>query len=188
MDKYSESVSATLTAIKNSKIRSKREKLIENLLNMTLNHFDRVARFKLADLLYLDDVLSMMYRKAILYIDSYDGVSNGYGWMYTILVKTIYTVNLAVKKYRDHEVCIDDIVEPSANDNGVLRVGIMLALESADEIDRDIILMYYYEDMSIREIGEKLNLSKSAISYRKTRAEQHIKYFFENYYRHALDN
>lgn len=63
MDKYSESVSATLTAIKYSKIRSKREKLIENLLNMTLNHFDRVARFKLADLSYLDDVLSMMYRK-----------------------------------------------------------------------------------------------------------------------------
>lgn len=187
MDQYSDSVSATLMAIKLCKTKSKRNKYVKQLLDLTLNHFDRVARFKLADRSYLDDVLSVMYRKAVMYIDSYDGVSNGYGWLYSIMIKTVYTVNCAVKKYRNNVVSIDDIAEPSVRDTGELRSGIMLALEDADDIDRNIILMYYYDRMSLREIAEKLKMSKSAVSYRKARAELLIREFFENFYSRTLD-
>lgn len=187
MDQYSDKVSATLTAIKLCRSRGRLNRLVKNLLNLTLNHFDRVARFKLADRSYLEDVLSVMYRKAVMCIDTYDGVSNGYGWLYSILIKTIYTVNRAVKNYRTNEVPIDEVPEPSVRNTGELRAGIMLALESADSVDRDIIIMYYYDQMSLREIGEKLNMSKSAVSYRKERAELLVKDFFENFYSRALD-
>jgi RNA polymerase sigma-70 factor (ECF subfamily) len=56
-----------------------------------------------------------------------------------------------------------------------LQRKLQLVLAELDEIDREVILMRYYEQLSNQEVAEALNLSEAAASMRHLRALRRLK-------------
>ena len=65
------------------------------------------------------------------------------------------------------------------NDIPVRDAHIADALTLLPKEKRDIILLSYFLDMPDREIGEKLNMLRNTVQYRRTGALQQLKIFME---------
>lgn len=94
-------------------------------------------------------------------------------WMFKILVNTCYEM-LRSKK----EVCsIEDYTEilPSKEMDISLSIAVKQAIRSLDETYRSVVLLYYFEDFSVKEIAEILGITGIAVKKRLSRARQQLK-------------
>ncbi len=72
---------------------------------------------------------------------------------------------------------LEAVAEPMAN---VQRAplddeGLQLALNSLPEEFRTVLLLFYFEDLSYREIAERLELSIGTVMSRLSRGKQHLR-------------
>jgi RNA polymerase sigma factor (sigma-70 family) len=104
-----------------------------------------------------------------------------------------------MKRLRDKEVSISDLSEQELDrlsttdeyflseqtfnvldrDVIVKNESIAEALRNLPERSRDIILLYYFLELSDGEIGEKLNMIRSTVQYRRTTTLQELKKIME---------
>lgn len=96
-------------------------------------------------------------------------------WLFMI-VRNLYRRKLRDQK-PDRQVTLEAVAEPMAN---VQRAplddeGLQLALNSLPEEFRTVLLLFYFEDLSYREIAERLELSIGTVMSRLSRGKQHLR-------------
>lgn len=165
----------TVTKILNSVKHGNTEKMDE-LYNMTFNHFYGYALVKLWNKSHAEDAVMSMYENIMKYLDSFDADKGGIGWMFTILKRIIYKLNYEEKELQQYERQITDEQYLKDLDQMYETVGLADAVSNLDSIDKKIVFMYYFERRTLDEIAETLGLSTSAIHKRK----QHILDNFRN--------
>jgi RNA polymerase sigma factor (sigma-70 family) len=104
-----------------------------------------------------------------------------------------------IKRLRDKEVSFSELTEREleqlsttdeyfkaeqifsvfGNDIIVNDDGVAEALRTLPERNRDIILLYYFLELSDGEIGKKLNMIRSTVQYRRTSTLQELKKLME---------
>lgn len=94
-------------------------------------------------------------------------------WLFKILVNTCYEM---LRSKRD-SVSIDDYAEvlPSRETDLSLALTIRQAVRSLDEDYRSVVLLYYFEDFSVKEIAGILGITGIAVKKRLSRARQRLK-------------
>jgi len=117
----------------------------------------------------------------------------------TVLRNEVRNYYAEVKRLRDKEISLSDIsaqelvqlstmdtyfatehiFDVVGNDVFVSDIGIAEALRNLPERNRDIILLYYFLDLSDDEIGKKLNMIRSTVQYRRTNTLQKLKKIME---------
>jgi len=96
-------------------------------------------------------------------------------WLFMI-VRNLYRRKLRDQK-PDRQVTLEAVAEPSAD---VERTplddeGLQLALDSLPEEFRTVLLLFYFEDLSYREIAERLELPIGTVMSRLSRGKQHLR-------------
>ncbi len=94
-------------------------------------------------------------------------------WMFKILINTCYEI-LRRKK----DICsIDAYAEilPSKSMDIPLSVAVRQAIQELDETYRSVVILYYFEDFSVKEIAEILGITSIAVKKRMSRARQKLK-------------
>jgi len=135
-----------------------------------------------------EDATQDIFIKILMNLSKFSGKSKFSTWVYSITYN--YCIDLIRRKKKDPSVLVEDIVESNdpaeeVEDQFLLETNIKRLKVILEEIpvgDKSILLMKYQDSLSIKEIGEMLNKSESAIKMKIKRAKLKFKKsYYEKY-------
>ena len=135
---------------------------------------DMLFRIAYAELLKREDAEDAVQEVFIKYLRrpvSFREREHEKAWFIRVTVNVCHDM-YRKRKERDYTP-IDQVTHiPDAGEDGI---GIISNVLSMPEKFKTVILLYYFEDMSVEERGESLGLSKSAVKMRLARGREYLK-------------
>ncbi len=137
------------------------------------------------------DAMQDIFVKILLNLSKFSGKSRFSTWIYSITYN--YCIDTIRKKKKDPLVTVDDLTnqydkEAEIDDSFILETNVKRLKIILDEIplkDKTILLMKYQDEMSIKEIGQLLDKSESAIKMKIKRAKQKFKKTYYEIYKES---
>lgn len=124
-----------------------------------------------------EDIVQESFVKAYSSIQQLKDLSRPFPWLVRIVINECYTVMRRKKRESPVEtmpeqtsVSTEDIYMQHADNQEVYR-----AVMSLPEKYRTPIILFYFEDLSIREIGDVLGLGEGAVKTRLSRGRERLK-------------
>lgn len=101
-------------------------------------------------------------------------------WLYTVTRRTaIGIIRKESRRQLREQIAIEmQTMNATANDWTQIEPLIDDAMAALDETDRTAILLRYFENKNLREVGEQLNISDDAAQKRVSRAVERLREFF----------
>ena len=145
----------------------------------------RYVRGKVASTADAEDVTSEIFLKVLSSLDSYDEEKSTLStWIYTI------THNTVCNYYREQSKralsldenapgsCTDDVMTEIENE--ILKENLAIALETLTEREQDIIVLYYYHEIPLRDIAIKMGITYTNAKFIKHQAISKLKLAMKN--------
>ena len=168
---YNEELNECLAAIK-----SGNQTQFYNLVQLTYTRLIGVARSYLIDKSCAEAVMSDLYYKIYLYADHYDTSKDAYTYLWQIVKRIAYDYD---KKYlKNPTVNVEDIPVFDTTDqftSAITKMDIVAALKKVGHINAMIMIWTYRDGLTQEEIGEMLNITKSAVNQRLTKTKDRLK-------------
>ena len=125
-----------------------------------------------------EDLTEEIFLKVLSSLDAYDREKSSLStWIYTIAHNTICNFYRDLQRHPLPELVLpaqaDDVIEEIENE--ILKEALALALESLPEREQDIILMYYYYDLPLRDIALKMGITYTNAKFIKHQAIAKLK-------------
>lgn len=139
-----------------------------------------VARYYLVDKSYCEDVISEVFQKIYLYINSYDESKDGYNWICRITENIAYNFNYKTSQNPDITEPDPILEEAALMDAAERRADLFRAIDKLDPESRELIYLYYFLGNSYSEIGKKLHISKVAVKKKIDKILSKLKIFIES--------
>ena len=158
MSKFAKEVNRYLKKIK---CGDRSQEALKKLYDVTSNHLQIVAKVYLRNKSYADDVVIETFQKAFLYIDSFDETQDGYNWLCKIAQRIAYNYNKKFDNAIEVETQKTSYYDFEPDD---MNIELSYALDRLDEKSRQIIIMYYFLDYTLDEIGKRINRDKTSVS------------------------
>ena len=133
-----------------------------------------------------EDVTSEIFWRVLSSLDSYDEEKSTLStWIYTI------THNTVCNYYRERSkrvLSLDENAPCSDTDDGViseieneiLKENLAIALENLTEREQDIIVLYYYHEIPLRDIAIKMGITYTNAKFIKHQAIGKLKLAMKN--------
>ena len=146
----------------------------------------RYVRGKVRNLADAEDVTSEIFCRVLSSLDSYDEEKSTLStWIYTI------THNTVCNFYREQSkraLSLDENALPSDTDDGViseieneiLKENLAKALETLTEREQDIIVLYYYHEIPLRDIAIKMGITYTNAKFIKHQAIGKLRLAMQN--------
>ncbi len=147
---------------------------LEALFDLTKKPLFCVAKTYLFDKSKAEDVLSEVYLKVVNSAKGFDKSKNGYNWLYEITKNTALNEN---RKDKNNVITPleDNVPVYECFDGLINRVAVEGALSGLLPEERRIIYEYFFEKKTVREIADRLHISKSSAHGRITVILQKLK-------------
>ena len=144
----------------------------------------RYVRGKVASTADAEDVTSEIFLKVLSSLDSYDEEKSTLStWIYTI------THNTVCNYYRERSkraLSLDENALYSDADgvmaeieNEILKENLAKALETLTEREQDIIVLYYYHEIPLRDIAIKMGITYTNAKFIKHQAINKLKHIMK---------
>lgn len=133
----------------------------EEVFNLYHNKIESLIYSKVSDVYLAQDLTSEVFLKIYKKLDSYDEEKASIGtWIYTIANNTVidYFRTRKVTEEVPEEVASMDEVDEEIMREDMLK-SLAIALKKLSEKERDVIILRYYDDMSLKDISEKMGIS-----------------------------
>ncbi|MBS4026187.1 MAG: sigma-70 family RNA polymerase sigma factor [Clostridia bacterium] len=158
------------------KLKRKEEDAFEEVVNTYANKLFKVCYLILKDEKEAEDVVQETFIKVFKNISSFRGDSSIYTWIYRIALnisRDVIRKRQEFLSFKDEWVGEDDVEETVEHsiDREILRS----SLESLNHIYSECLILYYFEDLSIKEISEVLEESEGTIKSKLSRGRKLLK-------------
>ena len=152
---------------------------LETLVERYQEQVVRVCFLYLRDKTLAEDAAQETFIKAYRAMDSFRGDSGEKTWIMKIAMRTCFDMNRSAWfRYFNRRVTPDMIPEAAVpfeeSDDMLVRAVTALPLRL-----REVILLYYYQGMSVNETAEVLGISQSSVSGRLKRSREKLKAMIE---------
>lgn len=159
---------------------SSREENLRRLMALHKNDLMRLCYVYLRDAALAEDAVQETFIKAYQALDRFRSGSSERTWLTRIAINTCKDMKRnSWFRLFDRRVTLDQLPEPVGScltpDDGQLMEDIL----NLPDREKDVVLMYYYQGMSVREIGEALDLAVSTVSKRLDKARQRLRGMLE---------
>ena len=146
----------------------------------------RYVRGKVRNLADAEDVTSEIFLRVQTSLDSYDEEKSTLStWIYTI------THNTVCNYYREQSrraLSLDENALCSDTDDGVvaeieneiLKENLAIALETLTEREQDIVVLYYYHEIPLRDIAIKMGVTYTNAKFIKHQAISKLRLAMQN--------
>lgn len=163
---------------------SVREETLRRLMSLYKNDLMRLSYVYLKDAALAEDAVQETFIKAYQSLDGFRGASGERTWLTRIAINTCKDMKRnSWFRLFDRRVSLDQLPEKFwsflTEDDGWLMEDIL----NLPDREKDVVLMYYYQGMSVREIGDALNLNASSVSKRLEKARRRLRGILEGGYR-----
>lgn len=139
----------------------------------------RMCYMVLRDRQQAEDAVQETFFKAYRAMDDFRGASSGKTWLVTIAMNTCRDMRRSAwLRYVDRRVTPEDLPEailPPEEDDRELTVRVM---ELPPKL-REVVVLYYYQDMTMVEIAKALRLAQSTVTTRLKRAREKLREVLE---------
>jgi RNA polymerase sigma-70 factor (ECF subfamily) len=119
-----------------------------------------------------EDLVQELYLKLYRYLGSYEE-RGGFSSFFYSVARSIYADWVKKKKVQSKDAEFEAQSKGSDNDsfaNSILKMELFEALRKLDETDREIIILYFFQDLKNEEIAQALNMTVENVKVRKHRA------------------
>lgn len=138
------------------------------------------------------DATQEIFMKILLNLSKFSGKSKFSTWIYSITYN--FCIDVIRRAKKDPSLLVDDIetkhdVVDDIEDTYLLELKVSrlkVILEEIPTMDKSFLLMKYQDEMSIKEIGEILDKSESAIKMKIKRAKQKFRKTFKDKYKEEI--
>ncbi len=146
-----------------------------NLVSEYQSQLRRLCCVILKDVQLAEDAVQETFLKVYRSMESFRRDSSERTWITRIAVNTCRDMMKSRWfRYMDRNVKIEDLPEPetpeAAEDSGLAEAVIRLPVKQ-----REVVLLYYYQDMSMQEISDILQISVSNVSRRLESARKSLR-------------
>lgn len=164
-----------------SRLKENGEKMTEREMNRLIDSYGndllRLCTLYLKDKYLAEDALQETYIKVWQKYSSYKGLSNEKTWITRIAINTCKNY-LRTSWFSKTETT--DLMEIIHVENDCYRqvdesIDLMNAILSLKEKYRVVMLMYYYQEFSVKEIADVLNTKQSTVLSLLRRGRNHLK-------------
>ena len=97
-------------------------------------------------------------------------------WIFKILVNECYKI----LKMRTYTLDIEEIEVPAQEDAGEQKTVLWESVLALEMTYRTVIILYYYENMSVKDIAKVLGLTADAVKQRLSRARKMLREILES--------
>lgn len=126
-----------------------------------------------------EDLCEDVFVKVFEHIDTYDETKAAVStWIYTIahnIVIDYYRANRIQVELDENQAVEDNVLENICQDETLEQLA--CALEKLPQQERDIIILHYYKNMKLKEIGIALDISYSYTKLLHAKAIKQLKDF-----------
>ena len=146
----------------------------------------RYVRGKVASTADAEDVTSEIFWRVQTSLGSYDEEKATLStWIYTITHNTVCNYYREQSKralsLEENALCSDtDDGVMSEIENEVLKENLAIALENLTEREQDIIVLYYYREIPLRDIAIKMGITYTNAKFMKHQAISKLKLAMKN--------
>ena len=134
--------------------------------------------FYLNDHALAEDAMQETFLKAYRSLDQFKNKSTAKTWLMRIAINTCKDIlKSAWYRHTDHHISLDSLPEQSAWDHQADTLYQRICALPLRE--RDIIQLYYYQDMTLEEIGKVLHITPSCVSRKLKRARSLLRKILE---------
>lgn len=153
------------------------EKALDIFVRKYYEEIYKYCRFHCFDKAYAEDMAQETFLKFFANLPAYHFKGKTKNYLYTIagnLCKDFYN------KKKDLPVQEDEFMQSVATDHmdSILdKVMVETALKSLPKELYEVIILYYFQELKIKEISDVLHISLSLVKYRLTQAKKKMKEF-----------
>ena len=146
----------------------------------------RYVRGKVASTADAEDVTSEIFWRVLSSLDSYDEEKSTLStWIYTITHNTVCNYYRERSKralsLEENALCSDtDDGVVAEIENEILKENLAIALETLTEREQDIIVLYYYHEIPLRDIAIKMSITYTNAKFIKHQAISKLKLAMKN--------
>lgn len=139
----------------------------------------RICYMILRDEALAEDAVQETFLKAYKALHTFRGESSEKTWLFRIGVNVCRDMRRGRWfRYIDRRVTPETLPIPAAEAEEE-HLDLSRAIHQLKDRDKEIILLYYYQNMNIRDIAQTLDLAPSSVSNRLTKARTHLKNLLE---------
>ena len=156
-----------------------KRQLLEQLVEAHQASLLRTCYLYLRDPMQAEDAVQETYLKAWRSLDSFHGDSSGKTWLLRIALNTCHDMRKSGwHRLFDRRITPDMLPEavapPQEQDDSLLTSVMNLPPRL-----REVVLLYYYHNLSTVEIGDVLGIARSSVSTRLQRARARLRTVLE---------
>lgn len=146
--------------------------LMEQLMDDYGDYLKNTAYYMLGDLQLAEDLTQETFFSFYQNHHRFRKEASYKTYLYRILMNHI---KMHHRKHKLHAVPIDSVsIDPllaiNVEDLMISHIDLLTCIESLSKKDRDIIILYYFNDLSIEDISQVISANKSTVKMRLKRA------------------
>lgn len=159
-------------------LKKGKEEAYYELINLYGNKLLKTIYLMIKDEKEAEDIVQETFIRVYKYIKNFKGESSLYTWIYRIahnVTMDFLKSSIPTIPYEDYFESNDDIEEST-----ILNIeieSIKIALDNLNFIYKQVLILFYFEELSIKEISEVLGEKEGTIKSRLSRGRVELKSF-----------
>lgn len=154
---------------------SEREESIRQMIGVNQTALLRMCYLYLHDVQLAEDAVQETFIKALRAWDSFRGESSVRTWLTRIAMRTCMDMRRGFWFRHVERRVTPELLPDRAQEAEEDESALTLAVMNLSKKEREVVLLYYYQDLNMKEIAETLGVTQPTVSYRLRRAKEKLR-------------
>lgn len=154
---------------------SERDMSIRQMIDENQTALLRMCYIYLHDVQLAEDAVQETFIKAVRAWDSFRGEAGVRTWLTRIAMRTCMDMRRGFWFRRVDRRVTPEMLPDRAQEAEEGESALTLAVMNLPKKEREVILLYYYQDMNMKDIAETLGVTQPTVSYRLRRAKEKLR-------------
>ena len=154
---------------------SERDMSIRQMIDENQTALLRMCYLYLHDVQLAEDAVQETFIKAVRAWDSFRGEAGVRTWLTRIAMRTCMDMRRGFWFRRVDRRVTPEMLPDRAQEAEEGESALTLAVMNLPKKEREVILLYYYQDMNMKDIAETLGVTQPTVSYRLRRAKEMLR-------------
>lgn len=152
-----------------------KEAVIRQMIAEHQTALTRLCYLYLHDVQLAEDAVQETFLKAYRTLEQFRGEAGSKTWLTRIAVRTCCDMRRTFWFRRIDRRVTPEMLPDCAGKSAEEETALTLAVMNLPRREREAILLYYYQDMNVREIAATLGVTQPTVSYRLKHAREKLR-------------
>ena len=154
---------------------SERDEMLRQMIGEHQRALLRMCYLYLHDVQLAEDAVQETFIKAMRALDSFRGEASAKTWLTRIAMRTCMDMRRSSWFRREDRRVTPEMLPEKSQEAEAEESALTLAVMNLPRKEREVVLLYYYQDMTMKEIAGTLGVTQPTVTYRLRRARERLR-------------